>query len=155
MTRPPATVALIVAAGRGRRFGDELPKQYQMLRGRPVLRHTAQAFLGHPEIDAVRVVIGADDAELYRAAVGDLDLLAPVVGGAERQDSVRLGLESLGDQAPAVRPSRVSAGTITASARVDQNSQSRLAARCTTKHAGRSATTADRFMTRWLGIARC
>jgi 2-C-methyl-D-erythritol 4-phosphate cytidylyltransferase/2-C-methyl-D-erythritol 2,4-cyclodiphosphate synthase len=101
MTRPPATVALIVAAGRGRRFGDELPKQYQTLRGRPVLRHTAQAFVGHPEIDAVRVVIGADDAELYHAAVGDLGLLAPVVGGAERQDSVRLGLESLAGQAPA------------------------------------------------------
>ena len=87
-----STVALIVAAGRGRRFGDALPKQYQALVGRPVLRHTASAFLAHPRIDRVRVVIGADDAELYRDAVGDLALLAPVVGGAERQDSVRLGL---------------------------------------------------------------
>jgi 2-C-methyl-D-erythritol 4-phosphate cytidylyltransferase/2-C-methyl-D-erythritol 2,4-cyclodiphosphate synthase len=97
-----STVALIVAAGRGRRFGDALPKQYQALLGRPVLRHTASAFLAHPRIDQVRVVIGADDAELYRDAVGDLGLLAPVIGGAERQDSVRLGLESLLEQPPAL-----------------------------------------------------
>jgi 2-C-methyl-D-erythritol 4-phosphate cytidylyltransferase/2-C-methyl-D-erythritol 2,4-cyclodiphosphate synthase len=95
-----ATIALIVAAGRGRRFGDALPKQYQTLLGRPVLRHTAAAFLGHPGIDAVRVVIGADDAALYANAVGDLGLLQPVIGGAERQDSVRLGLESLVEHAP-------------------------------------------------------
>ncbi len=82
MTGSFSTVALIVAAGRGRRFGEELPKQYQTLLGRPVLRHTAQAFLGHAQIDAVRVVIGVDDGELYRAAVGDLGLLAPVTGGA-------------------------------------------------------------------------
>ncbi len=100
MSGPPSTVALIVAAGRGRRFGDALPKQYQTLLGRPVLRHTVSAFLRHPAIGAVRVVIGADDAELYREAVGDLGLLEPVRGGAERQDSVRLGLESLAARAP-------------------------------------------------------
>ena len=102
MTTSPSAVALIVAAGRGRRFGEALPKQYQDLLGRPVLRHTASAFLAHPRVDGVRVVIGADDAALYRAAVGDLALLEPVIGGAERQDSVRLGLESLVDRAPDV-----------------------------------------------------
>ena len=97
-----STVALIVAAGRGRRFGDPLPKQYQSLLGRPVLRHTASAFLNHPRIDAVRIVIGPDDGALYDEAVGDLGLLAPVIGGAERQDSVRLGLESFALQPPEV-----------------------------------------------------
>src|SRR5690242_3069802 len=101
MTTTP-TIALIVAAGRGRRFGDPLPKQYQSLLGGPVLRHTARAFLDHPRIDAVRVVIGADDRALYDAAVGDLGLLEPVIGGAERQDSVRLGLESLAGQRPGI-----------------------------------------------------
>jgi 2-C-methyl-D-erythritol 4-phosphate cytidylyltransferase/2-C-methyl-D-erythritol 2,4-cyclodiphosphate synthase len=97
-----STIALIVAAGRGRRFGEALPKQYQTLLGQPVLRHTATAFLRHPAIDAVRVVIGPDDEALYEDAVGDLGLLAPVRGGAERQDSVRLGLESLAEAAPAI-----------------------------------------------------
>ena len=52
------TVALVVAAGRGERFGGALPKQYAGLAGKPVLRHAIEAFVRHPRIDAVRVVIG-------------------------------------------------------------------------------------------------
>lgn len=88
-------VALVVAAGRGRRFGGDLPKQYQDLAGRPVLRHTLAALAVNPQIDAVRAVIHPDDLDLYREAATGLDLLEPVFGGASRQDSVRLGLESL------------------------------------------------------------
>jgi 2-C-methyl-D-erythritol 4-phosphate cytidylyltransferase/2-C-methyl-D-erythritol 2,4-cyclodiphosphate synthase len=87
--------ALIVAAGRGSRFGGDMPKQYALLAGRPVLRHTVSAFLDHPRIDAVRVVIHRDDRDLYDRAIGSLDILEPVIGGETRQDSVRLGLESL------------------------------------------------------------
>src|SRR5258707_3994741 len=92
----PDTIALIVAAGRGQRLGDPTPKQYLDLAGRPVLRRSVEAFLAHPRVDAVRVVIRPDDAERYRAAVAGLTLLEPVAGGAERQDSVRAGLENLG-----------------------------------------------------------
>lgn len=94
------TVALIVAAGRGSRFGQETPKQYLPLGGQAVLRHAVKAFLGHGDVDAVAVVIHPDDRTLYDAAAGDLPLLAPVAGGPERQDSVRLGLESLAEMAP-------------------------------------------------------
>lgn len=111
-------VALIVAAGRGSRFGFEVPKQYLPLAGMAVLRHAAIAFLAHPEVGPVRVVIHEKDRDLYRAAVEGLDLLAPVTGGGTRQESVRLGLESLAELAPesvlihdAVRPF-VDAGTI-------------------------------------------
>ena len=93
----PSTLVLIVAAGRGRRFGGALPKQYAPLGGVTVLRHTLQAFLSHPRVQGVRVVIHPDDVDLYRAASTGLDLLEPVFGGATRQDSVRLGLESLQD----------------------------------------------------------
>ncbi|HEY9164475.1 MAG TPA: bifunctional 2-C-methyl-D-erythritol 4-phosphate cytidylyltransferase/2-C-methyl-D-erythritol 2,4-cyclodiphosphate synthase [Magnetovibrio sp.] len=89
------TVALIVAAGRGRRFGGALPKQYAPLGTATVLRHTVQAFLAHARVTHVRVVIHQDDVDLYQAAVDGLSLLEPVFGGATRQDSVRLGLESL------------------------------------------------------------
>jgi 2-C-methyl-D-erythritol 4-phosphate cytidylyltransferase/2-C-methyl-D-erythritol 2,4-cyclodiphosphate synthase len=98
-----SAVALIVAAGRGRRFGDPVPKQYLPLAGKAVLRHAVEAFLGHPGIAAVRVVIGPDDAVLYAGAVAGLDLLPPVTGGEERQESVRLGLESL----QALQPDKV------------------------------------------------
>jgi 2-C-methyl-D-erythritol 4-phosphate cytidylyltransferase/2-C-methyl-D-erythritol 2,4-cyclodiphosphate synthase len=93
-------VALVVAAGRGERFGAAVPKQYAGLAGKPVLRHAVEAFVRHPEIDAVRVVIGSEDRDFYAAAVDGLDLLPPVVGGASRQETVRLGLESLAAQAP-------------------------------------------------------
>ena len=102
----PRNVALIVAAGRGHRVGGPLPKQYRDLAGQPVLSHTIRAFAGHPAIDAVRTVIHPDDDPLYRAAVSEFEiglngkLLTPVSGGDTRQDSVRLGLESLAQDAP-------------------------------------------------------
>ncbi len=93
-------VALILAGGSGTRVGADIPKQYLDLAGRPVLRHAAEAFLRHEAVDAVRVVIGPDDRSLFDRAVGGLDVGAPVVGGATRQDSGRLGLESLGGLSP-------------------------------------------------------
>lgn len=93
-------VALVVAAGRGRRFGGELPKQYHDLAGRMVLRHSLATFAAHPEVDAVRAVIHPDDRQLYDLAAAGLGLMEPVPGGAQRQDSVRLGLESLAELAP-------------------------------------------------------
>ena len=55
--------ALIVAAGSGSRHGGDLPKQYQSLGGKPLLRHTVEAFLRHPKIDEVRVVIEGSAGE--------------------------------------------------------------------------------------------
>ncbi len=98
------TIAIIVAAGRGSRAGAGGPKQYRDLAGRAVIARTVETFLAHPEIDAVRVIIHRDDRGAYEAAMGDLrshpGLLKPVVGGAERQDSVRMGLESIESDAP-------------------------------------------------------
>ncbi|MEX0643679.1 MAG: bifunctional 2-C-methyl-D-erythritol 4-phosphate cytidylyltransferase/2-C-methyl-D-erythritol 2,4-cyclodiphosphate synthase, partial [Parvularculaceae bacterium] len=90
--------------GRGARAGEGGPKQYRLLAGRSVLARAAGAFLDHPAINAVRVIIHRDDGALYAEAVADIarhpKLIAPAYGGAERQDSVRLGLESLEGAAP-------------------------------------------------------
>ena len=94
------TIAVIVAAGRGHRYGAALPKQYLSLAGRPLLHHSAAAFAGHPAVDGVRVVIHPDDRVLYDAAVAGLELLEPTIGGESRQDSVRLGLISLEQISP-------------------------------------------------------
>ncbi len=91
---------IIVAAGRGHRFGGEMPKQYRNLNGRAVLRHSLGVFCAHPAVSCVRTVIHPDDEALYNAAAEGLPVLPPVYGGATRQDSVRLGLESLKDEAP-------------------------------------------------------
>ncbi len=101
--KPIRTVALIVAAGRGQRFGAASPKQYVDLGGKPLLRHSLETFARHPDIGAVRVVIHGDDRALYESTAAGLSLLSPVNGGATRQESVRIGLESLKD----IKPSRV------------------------------------------------
>jgi 2-C-methyl-D-erythritol 4-phosphate cytidylyltransferase/2-C-methyl-D-erythritol 2,4-cyclodiphosphate synthase len=87
-------VALLVAAGSGSRTGGGVPKQYRLIAGKPLLAHAIEA-LAHPRVDAVQVVIGAGQEALYREAVGERPLPAPVTGGAERQDSVRGGLEAI------------------------------------------------------------
>src|ERR1700690_8830 len=98
--KPVNTIALIVAAGRGSRFGTGSPKQYVDLAGKPVLRHSLETLARHPKVSGVRVVIHADDRALYDSATTGLSLLAPVTGGATRQESVRRGLESLNDLKP-------------------------------------------------------
>jgi 2-C-methyl-D-erythritol 4-phosphate cytidylyltransferase len=94
-------VGLIVAAGRGHRLGGPIPKQYRELAGMPILRHTIQLYLAHPEIDAVQVLIHPSDQALYDAATAGLALRPALFGGAARQDSVRLGLEGIADLNPA------------------------------------------------------
>jgi 2-C-methyl-D-erythritol 4-phosphate cytidylyltransferase/2-C-methyl-D-erythritol 2,4-cyclodiphosphate synthase len=99
--RAVTVTALIVAAGSGRRLGDPTPKQYHQLGGKPVLRWAVEALAGHPRIDAVRVVAGRDQSDLFAAATAGLGVGAPIAGGETRQESVRLGLEALvADGAP-------------------------------------------------------
>ena len=91
---------IIVAAGRGHRFGGEMPKQYRTIGRDMVLRRTIAVFCAHPAVSVVRAVIHPDDAALYKCAAENLPVASPVFGGATRQESVRLGLESLKDESP-------------------------------------------------------
>jgi 2-C-methyl-D-erythritol 4-phosphate cytidylyltransferase/2-C-methyl-D-erythritol 2,4-cyclodiphosphate synthase len=93
--------ALVLASGRGARFGGSLPKQYLPLSGTSVLRHAVAAFAANRRIAGIQVTIRPEDRDVYDAALSGLDLLPPVPGGAERQDSVRLGLEALAPLEPA------------------------------------------------------
>jgi 2-C-methyl-D-erythritol 4-phosphate cytidylyltransferase/2-C-methyl-D-erythritol 2,4-cyclodiphosphate synthase len=113
--------ALIVAAGQGARLGGQTPKQFLKLGGMPVLRRSVFAFLRHPSIAQVQVVISPDGEDLTNAALQGLDLPPPVHGGATRQASVLAGLEALSRGAqpdlvlihdaarPLVRPSAIDA----------------------------------------------
>jgi len=77
--------AIIVAAGRGTRAGGTVPKQWQLLAGQPVVRHSIQAFAGLA--DQVILVVHPDD--VARAAPMEVQL---VEGGATRDASVRNAL---------------------------------------------------------------
>ena len=87
-------LALLVAAGRGDRFGSTIPKQYLTLGGSAILRRTIECFLTHPQISAVQVVIQPEHRDLYAAATAGLDLLPPVMGAHSRQSSTTAGLEA-------------------------------------------------------------
>ncbi|MFG1295985.1 bifunctional 2-C-methyl-D-erythritol 4-phosphate cytidylyltransferase/2-C-methyl-D-erythritol 2,4-cyclodiphosphate synthase [Xanthobacter variabilis] len=94
-------IAVVVAAGRGTRAGGPLPKQYRLISGEPVLRHTLRRFAEHPGISGVLAVIHKDDSDLFAEAAADLPkMLAPVAGGATRQESVWAGLQALTAQTP-------------------------------------------------------
>jgi 2-C-methyl-D-erythritol 4-phosphate cytidylyltransferase/2-C-methyl-D-erythritol 2,4-cyclodiphosphate synthase len=86
---------LIVAAGRGARFGGPLPKQYCRLGSVTVLRRTVGVFLRHVRVASLRVAIHPDDRSLYDAAMAGLAVPEPIAGGAQRQDSVRHLLQGL------------------------------------------------------------
>ena len=92
--------ALILAGGAGTRFGDSVPKQYELVAGKPILRHTVEVFCGHPRIDLVRVIIGAGDTQRHAAATTGLPVSEPVAGGSTRQKSGLAGLESMVNDPP-------------------------------------------------------
>ncbi|GAO38516.1 2-C-methyl-D-erythritol 2,4-cyclodiphosphate synthase/2-C-methyl-D-erythritol 4-phosphate cytidylyltransferase [Sphingomonas changbaiensis NBRC 104936] len=85
-------VALIVAAGKGERAGGDVPKQFRMLAGRPLVAHAFDRLAAHPGVDAVLVV---GEEEPLRDALGDRPLLGIAPGGATRRLSVRAGLEAI------------------------------------------------------------
>ncbi|HXF53493.1 MAG TPA: bifunctional 2-C-methyl-D-erythritol 4-phosphate cytidylyltransferase/2-C-methyl-D-erythritol 2,4-cyclodiphosphate synthase [Hyphomicrobiaceae bacterium] len=96
------TAALIVAAGRGTRVGSAIPKQYAPLQGECALSRSLRAFLAHPQIGRVQVVINPQDGARYEAVASRWSgrIAPPVAGGATRQDSVRAGLQALKQASP-------------------------------------------------------
>jgi 2-C-methyl-D-erythritol 4-phosphate cytidylyltransferase / 2-C-methyl-D-erythritol 2,4-cyclodiphosphate synthase len=97
------TAALILAAGSGARAPGPVPKQYRPLGVGSAVARSVEAMLAQPEIDLVQVVIAAGDRPLYDAALpapATARLLAPVSGGATRQQSALQGLLALSQHAP-------------------------------------------------------
>ncbi|MBP6736294.1 MAG: bifunctional 2-C-methyl-D-erythritol 4-phosphate cytidylyltransferase/2-C-methyl-D-erythritol 2,4-cyclodiphosphate synthase [Rhodobacteraceae bacterium] len=88
MTEDSQTAAIIVAAGRGTRAGGEMPKQWQMLAGKPVVAHALAAFAGFARV----LVIHPDDRARAEAVAGGALI---VEGGATRDASVRAALAAL------------------------------------------------------------
>ena len=91
------TWAVGPAAGRGTRFGGDVPKQYLEVAGEPLLAHSLRALLAHPAVEAAVIVLAADDA-LWPgwSTFADKPILA-CIGGDARADSVLAGLAALPD----------------------------------------------------------
>lgn len=96
---PARFAAVIVAAGRGLRAGQQGPKQFAPWRGKPVVRHAAEALIaaGAGPV-AVAIPEGAD--AIAGEALAGLPGIRLVTGGVTRQASVRAALETLAADAP-------------------------------------------------------
>lgn len=92
------TSSLIVAAGKGTRMGADVDKLWLPVAGRPVIAHTWQRFNDAAAVDEIIVVVRDGMQSAFRELAGKYRFQKPfrlVTGGAERQDSVWNGLESL------------------------------------------------------------
>ncbi len=85
--------AIIVAAGSGRRFGSDIPKQFLKLNDKPVVEYAIAAFQAAPSIDAIVLVAAPEflpDSEGFAGRYPKLKKI--VAGGPTRARSVRNGL---------------------------------------------------------------
>lgn len=87
--------AVIPAAGRGARFGGDVPKQYLEIAGQPLLAHALDALLAHPQVTGAMVALAAGDTHWpdWSERMGKPVLTC--VGGGERADSVLAALCAL------------------------------------------------------------
>lgn len=95
----PPFAAVVVAAGKGLRAGQPVPKQFARWRGKPVVRHSVETLI---EAGARTIVVAIPDGaeNVAREALTGLDRFELVTGGATRQESVRRALDVLREGAP-------------------------------------------------------
>lgn len=86
--------ALLPAAGVGARMGANSPKQYLQIGGKPMLRHTLDAFRSSPLVAHTYVVVSADDPYINGVLPRD-GVTVLRCGGATRMESIRNGLRAL------------------------------------------------------------
>ncbi len=92
---------VIPAGGRGVRLGGDVPKQFLLLNGKPILQHSIEKFESLNEVDEIVVVVPADEirrAERIIEKARFKKVSHVVVGGSERQHSVRNGLLCFDDE---------------------------------------------------------
>ena len=96
--RPDAAV-IIPAAGSGSRMRADIPKQFLELGGTPLLIHTIAPFYHSDIVMQIVLAVGPDHLASTRELIdhhfSDRPRIKIVAGGVRRQDSVRLGLDSL------------------------------------------------------------
>lgn len=80
--------AVVPAAGLGRRFGGDVPKQYLHVAGRPLIAHALDSLLADPRVTGVVVAVGEDDPHWPGWTEWAGRAVHACIGGAERADSV-------------------------------------------------------------------
>ena len=91
-------IALILAAGSGTRMGLETPKQFVLVKDKPLLYYSVKMFESYPELDAIVLVTNKENISLVEEIVKEFNfkkVKAIVEGGETRQDSVYNGLNKI------------------------------------------------------------
>ena len=94
--------AVIVAGGSGQRMGTQVPKQFLLLHGKPVLWYTMQVFLGaYEDLDIILVAPEehVETAKTMIYATGEPHRIRMIAGGTTRYHSVRNGLQIIREEA--------------------------------------------------------
>lgn len=91
----PEIWAVLPAAGRGTRFGGDVPKQYLEAGGQTLIAHALDALLVHPRVAGAMVALSADDARWPGWTTRAGKPVLRCTGGGERADSVLAALQSL------------------------------------------------------------
>ena len=97
--------AVLVAAGRGERFGGDRPKAFANLAGRPLLAESLGRLDASDWIESIVVVAPQDWEEpviLLAEELGASKVRTAVAGGATRADSVRVGLAEVPEEVAVV-----------------------------------------------------
>ena len=92
------TWAVVAAAGRGSRFGGDVPKQYLEVAGDPLVAHSLRALFAHPGVQGAVVVLAPDDTRWRGWGDGSGRPVIACTGGATRAESVLAGLAALPDE---------------------------------------------------------
>ncbi len=96
---PFKSIALIPAAGMGKRMGASINKQYLQMNGMPIVARTISVFEQSPLIDAIYLVIPVEEIPYCQKhvveAYGFKKIVAIIPGGKERQNSVMNGLNAM------------------------------------------------------------
>jgi len=91
-------VAIVVAGGKGLRFGGDRPKQFLEVNGSPIIIHTLRQFERCREIGSVVVVLPAEETAGFQSLIEKFALQKVtriVAGGATRAQSVKTGLATI------------------------------------------------------------
>lgn len=90
--------AIIIAGGVGKRMGQEIPKQFIIIDGKPIIIYTLTSFQNHPQIDKILVVCKSGWEETMWAYIKEYNISKVewvIAGGKTGQESINAGVQFL------------------------------------------------------------
>lgn len=94
-------IAIIPAAGSGKRLGGQIPKQFLEVAGATILAHTISRFVDCPDIGLIVVALSSENLATFRYLTQAKPILY-VEGGAERSDSIYNALQAAAEYKPEI-----------------------------------------------------